>query len=305
VASRSCVIGGGYGIGKTTLSIQIGTGLAAGESVFGRNVGRTYRVGYFDLELGAADFQGRLRLALSGIQNTARCDENFVYVDASTEGDLFGKIKLQPENGGWLLADLIRRHELEIVIVDNLSLAVPDDLSKPEVCMDLQRNLGLLRKRAPTLKLPIMPAHLVKPSRGKDAPPSLLQDPRGWLAGIRGSGKLLDHITQRFGFDREQNESGQEYYVLNGISSHRLVSPLVLEQDMETRQFHVNTDRNMNRSLIFAPAERGVWDALPQRFKYVEVKKYKGTGYRMFKKAQEHGLIKEIELNVWEKTMDG
>jgi hypothetical protein len=50
----------------------------------------------------------------------------------------------------------------------------------------------------------------------------------------------------------------------------------------------------MNLSLVFTQAERGVWDALPQRFKYVEVKKYKGSGYRMFKKAQEHGLIKEI-----------
>ena len=45
---------------------------------------------------------------------------------------------------------------------------------------------------------------------------------------IRGSGKLPDHITQRFGFDQEQDDSGQEYYVLNGISSHKLISPLLL-----------------------------------------------------------------------------
>jgi AAA domain len=305
VAGRSCVIGGSYGVGKTTLSIQLGVGLAAGEPVFGRKVARAYRVGYFDLELGAAEFQGRLRLARSGIHNTANCDENFVYVDASTEGDLFGKIKLQPENDGWLLAELIRGHNLEIVIVDNLSLAVPGDLSDPKVCMELHRNLGRLRRQAPTLRLPILPAHLVKPSRGKEVPPSLLKDPRGWLAGIRGSGKLLDHITQRFGFDEEKDGDGNEYHVLNGISSHRRVSPLVLEQDMETRQFHVSTDRSMNRSVIFTPAERSVWDGLSPRFKYGEVKKHGGSGYRMFEKAKEHGLIIEIEPNVWKRTLDG
>ena len=61
VAGRSCVIGGAYGIGKTTLAIQIGVGLAVGECVFGRDVARPYRVGYFDLELGGAEFQGRLQ----------------------------------------------------------------------------------------------------------------------------------------------------------------------------------------------------------------------------------------------------
>ena len=149
----------------------------------------------------------------------------------------------------------------------------------------------------PTLKLTILPAHLVKPSRDFNGPPSLLKDPRGWLTGIRGSGKLLDQITQRFGFDQEQDGAGQEYYVLNGISSHRLISPLVLEQDMDTRQFSVSKDRSRSLSLILTPAERKVWDALPPPFKYAsDVKKYDGSGHRMFKKAQEHGLITEVEL---------
>ena len=305
VAGRSCVIGGAYGIGKTTLAIQIGVGLAVGECVFGREVARPYRVGYFDLELGGAEFQGRLQLARSRIRDTVTLDENFIYVDASTESDLFGKIKLQPDKAGWLLADLLQEYRIEIAIIDNVSLAVPGNLSEPDVCMQLQQNLGKLRQRAKALKLTMLPAHLVKPSRDGDGPPSLLNDPRGWLSGIRGSGKLLDHITQRFGFDQEQDGAGQEYYVLNGISSHRLISPLVLEQDVDTRQFSVSKERSRNLSLILTPAERKVWDALPMPFKYAsDVKKYKGTGQRMFKKAQEHGLITEVEAGLWKKTLE-
>ena len=75
-------------------------------------------------------------------------DENFIYVDASTESDLFGKIKLQPDKAGWLLADLLQEHRIEIAIIDNVSLAVPGNLSEPDVCMQLQQNLGKLRKRA-------------------------------------------------------------------------------------------------------------------------------------------------------------
>ena len=307
VAGRSCVIGGAYGIGKTTLAIQMGAGLAAGECVFGRDVARPYRVGYFDLELGGAEFQGRLQLARSRIQDTVTLDENFIYVDASTESDLFGKIKLQPDNKvNWLLADLLQEYGIEIAIIDNVSLAVPGNLSEPDVCMQLQQNLGKLRQSAKALKLTMLPAHLVKPSRDGDGPPSLLNDPRGWLTGIRGSGKLLDHITQRFGFDQEQDGTGQEYYVLNGISSHRLISPLVLEQDVDTRQFSVSKERSRNLSLILTPAERKVWDSLPMPFKYAsDVKKYKGTGQRMFKKAQEHGLITEVEAGLWKKTLEG
>jgi hypothetical protein len=147
-----------------------------------------------------------------------------------------------------------------------------------------------------------MPAHLIKPSR-ENGPPSLLKDPRGWLAGIRGSGKLLDHITQRFGFDQEKDEFGQEYHVLNGISSHKRVSPLVLEQDMETRQFHISTDTTMNLSVVFSAAERRVWDALTPQFKYAEVKTHGGSGHRMFDKAKEHGLIVEVQPSVWKKAL--
>ena len=303
IAGRSSVIGGAYGIGKTTLAIQMGAGLAAGEPIFCRTVARSYRVGYFDLELGAAEFQVRLRLAMTRIQNTEILDKNFIYVDASSESDLFGRIKLQPDASDWLLADLICDQRIEIAIIDNVSLAVLGDLSEPQVCMELHRNLGLLRRKAPTLKLPILPAHLVKPSR-ENALPSLLKEPRGWLAGIRGSGKLLDHITQRFGFDLE-HESEREYYVLNGISSHKLISPLVLEQDLETRQFRVSTDQEMNRSVIFTPAEQKVWDALLKRFRYADIKKHGGSSYRMFKKAQEHRLITEVESGTWEKALDG
>ena len=307
IEGRSCVIGGGFGVGKTTLCLELGVGLAAGEPVFGRTVARAYRVGYFDLELGAAEFQARLKLAKSKISNSTACDENFVYVDGSTESDLFGKLKLQPDRGHWLLSDLIRERRLEIAVVDNLSLAVSGKIEESDVCMDVHKHLGLLRKNAPILKLVILPAHLVKPARGKahPPPPSLLKDPRGWLAGIRGSGKLLDHITQRFGFDQERDKSGREYFVLNGISSHRLVSPLVLEQDTDTRQFSVSKDRSRSLSLILTLAERTVWDALPPRFKYADVKKYGGSGYRMFKKAQEHGLITEVEAGLWEKTPEG
>lgn len=305
VAGRSCVIGGAYGIGKTTLSIQLGVALAAGESVFGRRVGRAYRVGYFDLELGAAEFQRRFKLARGTIQDIAKCDRNFCYIDGSAECDLFKKLALQPDkDGSWLLANVIREKRLEIVIVDNLSLAVPGDLSDPVVCMALHQNLGRLRKQAPTLMLPFLPCHLVKPSR-EGGPPSLLNDPRAWLAGIRGSGKLLDHITQRFGFDQEQHESGSEYFVLNGISSHKLVSPLMLEQDFETRQFHVSTDPAMNLSVVLTRAQRRVWDALPPEFKYADVRKLAGgSGYRMFLRAKEHGLIVETELGVWRKIQD-
>jgi hypothetical protein len=300
------LIGGAYGIGKTTLSIQIAVALAAGELVFSRGVGRAYRIGYFDLELGAAEFKARLKLAMSNVQDPAKSKGNFNYIDGSPESDLFKKLFLQPDkSGGWLLADIIRDKRLEIVIVDNLSLAVPSDLSDPDVCMALHQNLGLLLKRAPTLRLPILPCHLVKPSRDGNQP-SLFNEPRAWLAGVRGSGKLLDHITQRFGFDQERHESGNEYYVLNGISSHRLVSPLVLEQDMETRQFQVSTDRTMNLSVIFTPAERRVWQALQQEFKYAaDVKSWKGSGYRMFLKAKEHGLIIETGEGAWKKTLDG
>ena len=74
----------------------------------------------------------------------------------------------------------------------------------------------------------------------------------------------------------------------------------------DTRQFSVSKERSRNLSLILTPAERKVWDSLPMPFKYAsDVKKYKGTGQRMFKKAQEHGLITEVEAGLWKKTLEG
>jgi hypothetical protein len=297
VEGKSAIIAGGYGEGKSTLGIQIGVGMASGEGFFGRTVNRAYRVGYFDLELGSADFQKRLNLAVGEYKNLELVNENFIYFDGSPEGKLSGKLKFD-DAGTKLIATLIQQHGIEALIVDNLSLAFVGKIEESSPCMAFKTNLDKIRSACPKLKLPIFLHHTNKPS--PDAP-KILKDVRMWLATVRGSGKLLDHITCRFGFARETSEDGDEYFVLNGISSNSSVTPILLQKDEETLQFSVHGDQQLKISNVFAKAELRVWERMGKTFKTSDFGANKSAGMRMLRKAKENELVAEITRGTYRK----
>ncbi len=299
---RDVILGGAMGDGKTSICLQLGLQLALGLPLFGlaHSVGtdvlkpvRSYKVMYFDLELGAADFKQRMALN----SNSAGVGRQFIYLDATHRTPLYGKVIFDNPNLHLpIIRDEINKHKPEIVIVDNLSLAFHGDVSKPEDCMRFRRNVDWLYHECPSVRMFLFPHHLTKPTtteQGKPARISLLRDPRNWLGRVRGSGKLLDHFTVRLGFAREEVD-GHEVCVINGISSHAQISPICLEQDSQTRVFCLHPDGTLAAKSIFTQAELKLWNQLPNPFTWADVVKIdRSAGQRMLKKAKDNGLVPE------------
>jgi hypothetical protein len=303
VEGKDAIIGGAYGIGKTGVCMQIGAGIATGETVFGLPVTRAYRVLYIDLELGKSEAQQRLRAIRETCQNPELFDANFLYLDGTPDNPLSGKIKL--DNGGSSQILAITQESLaEVVIVDNLSLATDADLSEATHCMALRKQVSALRQQNPNIRLFLLPAHVTKPSLEYRS--SLLKEPRQWLSRIRGSGKLLDHFTIRLGLDVEVDANEDEFYVLNGISSHGEISPICLEKGEEGYLFRPHSDRALKAKTLFTPAEWSAWTAMPPTFTWADLIRQLGTrsatGQRMLRKARNNGLVIEDPKGTYGKV---
>ena len=294
VEGKDAILGGAYGIGKTSVCLHFGAGLSTGENVFGLRVTRPYRVLYFDLELGKAEFQHRLRDVREMCTDRDRLDQNFVYIDATPDSPLYGQIRFNAE-GSRSILELTKLHRAEVVIIDNLSLAFTGDMENPKDCMALRGWVSWIRKENPNVRLFFLPTHLTKPNAEKV--PSLLREVRLWLARVRGSGKLLDHFTIRLGFDMEQDSTGQEFYVLNGISSHGEISPICLEKGEQGYLYQPHSDKCLKARTVFTKAELTVWDGLPDCFTWEKIKRTLGTaratGQRMLQKAKANHIVEE------------
>jgi hypothetical protein len=299
---KDSIMGGAYGIGKTTASLHIAVGIAAGETVFGLRVTRPYRVLYLDLELGTSEFKERYCVIQELCQNQALLSENFVYVDASPDSPYSGQLKFDGKEGSDSILRLTRECDAEFVIVDNLSLAFVGELEKPADCMRFRKDVSNIRNQNPWVRSFFFPAHLTKPEL--EYFPSVLHDPRQWLRKIRGSGKLLDHFTIRLGFDTV-TIGDTEVQVLNGISSHGQISPICLERvcdDDETCPPYLrpHPDTELKARTIFAPKELEFWNSLPNRFWSADIKGHSrhATGFRMLKKAKRNGLVTNVDKGV-------
>jgi hypothetical protein len=290
---KDAVLGGAYGQGKTTWCMQAGGSIASGEPLFGLPVTRPYRVLYIDLELGKSEFQQRYRLLRKLIGNPTM-DKNFIYVDATPGTALGGLLKLDTNNGLAKFSKLIRQHEAEVIIVDNLSLAVEGDLEKGRDCMKLRHGVSSLREDNSPVLCFILPTHVVKPNA--DYAPDLLRDPRQWLGSVRGNGKLLDHFTVRLGLDAAKDS--EEWYVLNGITSHGRISPICLERVEQENDgptlFRLHSDADIRLRGILTETERLIWGELPERFTWSTIEglgSKRATGHRTLAKAKANGLV--------------
>jgi len=286
---KDVVLGGSYGKGKTTVCMQFAVSLAAGAPFYGQPVTRPYRVLYLDLELGSAEFRQRYRRL-----RIPAADSNLIYVDASAGTAYGGILKLDREEGLTNISKLIHQHNAEIVIVDNLALAVEGDLEKARDCLALRRGVSKLKENNSPVLCFIFPTHVVKPN--SDFAPDLLRDPRQWLGSVRGSGKLLDHFTIRLGFDTARDTD--DWYVLNGISSHSRISPICLEriehEDDGPPLFRLHTDKEIRLRGILTETERLVWQELPDKFSWSTIEglgSKRASGHRALAKAKANGLV--------------
>lgn len=303
---KDSIMGGAYGIGKTTASLHIATGIAAGETVFGLRVTRPYRTLYLDLELGISEFKQRYRVIQALCSNQERLNENFVYVDASPDSPYSGKLKFDGAGGSNRILELIKACGAEFVIVDNLSLAFVGDLENPADCMRLRERVSEIRSRNPVVRSFFLPTHLTKPD--PEHMPSLLNDPRQWLRKVRGSGKLLDHFTIRLGLDSVHIE-GNEIQVLNGISSHGRISPICLERFCDEEgasppYLKPHSDSELKARTILTINELEFWKGLPSRFRSADIKAHPkhATGFRMLAKAKDNGLVTESTKGIYAKV---
>jgi AAA domain len=290
---KDAVLGGAYGQGKTTFCMQLGYSIASGSSLFGLPVTRPYRVLYVDLELGKSEFQQRYRLLRESIGNPA-VNKNFIYVDASPGTALGGLLKLDTKNGLMEFNKLIRKHEAEVVIVDNLSLAVVGNLENGKDCIEIRHGVSLLRgDNSPALCF-VHPTHVTKPN--PEWAPDLLREPRQWLGSIRGSGKLLDHFTVRLGLDTAKDS--EEWYVLNAISSHGRISAICLERVEQENDgpilFRLHSDADIRLRGVLTETERNIWYELPEYFTWSTIEglgSKRASGHRALHKAKANKLV--------------
>lgn len=303
---KDSIMGGAYGIGKTTASLHMGIGIAAGEAVFELRVTRPYRTLYIDLELGISEFKERYRVIQALCRNQERLHENFVYVDASPDSTYSGKLKFDGGAGSTRILELTNQFRAEFVIVDNLSLVFVGDLENSADCMRLRERVSEIKRRNPLVRSFFFPTHLTKPD--PEHTPSLLHDPRQWLRRIRGSGKLLDHFTIRLGLD-SVNIDGNEVQVLNGISSHGRISPICLERVCDEEEacppyLKPHSDSELKAKTILTVTELEFWKGLPSRFRSADIKAHAkhATGFRMLTKAKDNGLVAEVEKGVYIKV---
>lgn len=305
---RDVILGGAHGDGKTTACVEIGINLALGLPLFGLSPHtlaatdvlkptRSYKVMYFDLELGKSDFQKRM----SAYPQYGSAGGQFIYVDAWRGSPLYHKIKfddpsriaLDKRNRLPIIRDEINQVKPEIVIVDNLKLAFMGQLERSDDCMKFRAAVDWLYNECASVKMFLFPTHLTKPTLqdGKPAKISLLTDPRNWLAKIRGSGALLDHFTVRLGFAREEI-AGNEVCIINGNSSHAEISPIILEQD-QSRLFYLHPDGAVTKR-IFSTAEQRAWEQLPTIFGDADIQslgKSSRSCYRALAKAKANGGV--------------
>lgn len=204
-----------------------------------------------------------------------------------------GLPKLDTKNGLMEFNKLIRKHEAEVVIVDNLSLAVVGNLENGKDCLEIRHGVSLLRgDNSPALCF-VLPTHVINPNG--ELNPDLMREPRQWLGSIRGSGKLLDHFTVRLGLDIAKDSD--EWYVLNGISSHGRISPICLErieqEDDGSILFRLHSNADIRLRGILTGTGLNIWNGFPEQFTWNTIE---GLGSR---RATGHRALKRQKLVDW------
>lgn len=108
--------------GKSILAMQIAFSVSTGKTVGNESPFRTYtkskKVLYYDAELNPQTFQERYEEALSQL------DDNFVYVNEKSTGKILTGTELIKE-----IEKIAIQHNVEVIILDNLSKILPDSVS--------------------------------------------------------------------------------------------------------------------------------------------------------------------------------
>jgi archaellum biogenesis ATPase FlaH len=301
---------GRFSIGKTLLALQLSVALATGRDFLGRRVTRPYKVAFIDTENGRGEIKKRvLKQAadhnLSGAERQL-LDENWLYVDCHEDSEL-QHLRLDKE-GFSKLDSFIKRHQIEILIVDNFGQVFPWDEKEEERIKGLYSRLRELCANTACLSRGVILFlhHPTKPPSDSQGV-SLLTDPYQYLSRARGSGRLLDLFPIRLAL-AEENIGEEAVYVLNGFIRSGAVSPLLLQRDDDTLCFELHGDKDLVSSRVFgnAPRRLELFMMLPQGFTFQDAADLKNLQGRSFSRRTVSDTLRVACANgLLQKNSDG
>lgn len=123
--SGTLLISGPPAIGKTQFALNMALNFCLGQDFLGFVVPRTYRVGFFSLEMGHAElkvFYGELRKSFDD-EETLILDKQFLTFPVGEP------LYLTNESVQQLVEDLVEEYELDGIIFDSLGSTTPDSLT--------------------------------------------------------------------------------------------------------------------------------------------------------------------------------
>lgn len=184
-----CVLFGQTNTGKTILALQIAIGLATGKanSEYFNVESPPIKLLYFDLEMSDRQVSSRLKGLKNLSSNILRVDYNPEYLyDSKTSDSAFIEI-----------AELIKEHQAEAVIFDNLSVLQPNN-EKASEATELLNNLnGIKRKHG----IPILAIGHT---------PKLISGTPIEITHLQGSAQMGNLIDSAFAIGKTSN-SNQRY----------------------------------------------------------------------------------------------
>ena len=130
------------GIGKSWLSLSIGLAVASGQSLLRWSAARPRNVLYIDGEMPLVSLQERLRMISAGL-NESILNDRFRLLAADHVP--FGTLNLSRESGQRSLEPLL--HEIDLLILDNLSTLCTNSESASDAWVPMQNWLLKLRRQ--------------------------------------------------------------------------------------------------------------------------------------------------------------
>ncbi len=270
------VLAGAYGDGKTLWGTQLTLCLAVGRDFLGRKVRRPYKTAFIDCENLLGAIKGRVARQQNALELTEEeqhlLQQNWLYSRAdSPDCPLFGmQLDKKPSAP---LTQFVADNEPELLVIDNLGLAVATNLQEDDAVKQLYNSLKALRTTNPSLQNGgiLLLHHITKPSRDQQAKASLLTSPRDFLGQTRGSGRVLDFCETRLGIAEERIDPGT-FKVINGINRGEPPQPLIMQLNEETLSFELHENRRFRFEQMFryCPLRKQIYEQLPATFTYSE-----------------------------------
>lgn len=227
------VLAGAFAVGKTFFALQLSVCMATGKSFLGRKVNRPYRVSYLDTENGATEICSRLSDLMPILELTEAelklSNSNWNYTDTNASGQLCG-LSFDGKGFGTFIRH-IERDQPEAVFVDCYGKVMNGEEKDEAETKAFVKRVLQLQKQHRCLQggVIVFLHHLTKPSQDHGGG-DLLEDPRGFLGRVRGSGRLLDLLQVRLAIDEQDLSNGTSIHVLNGFLRSGRVDPCILQR---------------------------------------------------------------------------